>query len=428
MNFDLNEVAEDPFEAPVNGSDNYASGSTHHGAEVQQEHSERRREAIHEEPTIPDISNVDYDEDSDASTDSDFSADSDASFETMNESIIKFTFADFQSWVHTEGGLTKLMSMLNPDNDRVVNSEIGRNETNNWLLPIIPLDMTESLVWCDLDPTTEDGEIGVGSYYSTKNDLEVANCRFELRGIHRGNVWAVHRFKADHTCLRELGYLGKVKAKADVVAAFSARKMRTESRIVKPSEIINELHESYDIDITYDVALRGRNNWVELIFGRHTSSFQMLPGYLHKLVEVNPGTLTDLDVGEDGKFQHLFVALGSSRMVYNYCLRPLIIVDGAHLKGRNKGILFVAVTIDANEQVYPLAYSVGPLENDASWKWFLERVYAAYGCTQNTVIISDAHISIGNGVRHVYLNAHHALCFFHILNKLKSYGKPVTDM
>lgn len=42
----------------------------------------------------------------------------------------------------------------------------------------------------------------------------------------------------------------------------------------------------------------------------------------------------------------------------------MIVVDGTHLKGKNKGVLFVAVTKDGNEQIFPLAIGVGPIEND----------------------------------------------------------------
>ncbi|XP_057811352.1 uncharacterized protein LOC131025571 [Salvia miltiorrhiza] len=79
----------------------------------------------------------------------------------------------------------------------------------------------------------------------------------------------------------------------------------------------------------------------------------------------------DLEVDENNRFKHLFLALAASITPFFFSLRPVIVVDGTHLKGKNNGILFVAVTKDANEQVFPLAFGVGPIENDESWKWFL---------------------------------------------------------
>ncbi|XP_057809057.1 uncharacterized protein LOC131023529 [Salvia miltiorrhiza] len=79
----------------------------------------------------------------------------------------------------------------------------------------------------------------------------------------------------------------------------------------------------------------------------------------------------DLEVDENNRFKHLFLALAASITPFFFSLRPVIVVDGTHLKGKNNGILFVAVTKDANEQVFPLAFGAGPIENDESWKWFL---------------------------------------------------------
>ena len=39
-------------------------------------------------------------------------------------------------------------------------------------------------------------------------------------------------------------------------------------------------------------------------------------------------------------------------------------IDATFLKGRMKGVLFVAATKDGNEQIYPLAFGVADSEND----------------------------------------------------------------
>ncbi|XP_057771055.1 uncharacterized protein LOC130990840 [Salvia miltiorrhiza] len=139
---------------------------------------------------------------------------------------------------------------------------------------------------------------------------------------------------------------------------------------------------------------------VEMIYCGHEESYGLLPCYLHMLRMCNPGSVTDLEVDENDRLKHLFVALGSYRVAYTMCMRPIIIVDGTHLKGRNKGVLFVAVTKDDNEQVFPMAFGIGPIENDESWKWFFYRLKVAYGQNSETLIVSDAHISIQNAVKY----------------------------
>lgn len=50
--------------------------------------------------------------------------------------------------------------------------------------------------------------------------------------------------------------------------------------------------------------------------------------------------------------------------------RPVIVVDGTHLKGKYRGVMFVDAMKDENEQIFPLAVGIGDNENDNSWIWF----------------------------------------------------------
>ena len=45
-------------------------------------------------------------------------------------------------------------------------------------------------------------------------------------------------------------------------------------------------------------------------------------------------------------------------------VRPAIVINGTHLKRKYKGILFIAATMDGNDQIFPIAFEVGHLEND----------------------------------------------------------------
>ena len=46
------------------------------------------------------------------------------------------------------------------------------------------------------------------------------------------------------------------------------------------------------------------------------------------------------------------------------CCRLAIVIDGTHLKEKYKGILFIATAMDGNDQIFPIAFGVGHLEND----------------------------------------------------------------
>ena len=61
------------------------------------------------------------------------------------------------------------------------------------------------------------------------------------------------------------------------------------------------------------------------------------------------------------------MAIGGCIHGFISSIRPIIAIDGMFLKGKFKGTLFITTTLDGNNQLYPVAFSVGDSENDASW-------------------------------------------------------------
>lgn len=56
-------------------------------------------------------------------------------------------------------------------------------------------------------------------------------------------------------------------------------------------------------------------------------------------------------------------------------------IDVAHFKGTYKGIMLVVVSIDANQQVYPIAFGLGDKKNDESRTWFMTSLRTTVGCS-----------------------------------------------
>jgi len=56
--------------------------------------------------------------------------------------------------------------------------------------------------------------------------------------------------------------------------------------------------------------------------------------------------------------------------------RPLICLDGCHIKTKFGGQLLTAVGMDPNDCIYPVAFAVVEVESFVTWKWFLESLKA----------------------------------------------------
>ncbi|KAG6516668.1 hypothetical protein ZIOFF_027141 [Zingiber officinale] len=101
--------------------------------------------------------------------------------------------------------------------------------------------------------------------------------------------------------------------------------------------------------------------------------------------------------------------------------RPLVFLDGTHIKNKYKGCILVAVAKDANDDLFTLAYSVVDAENDDNWGWFCFQLksallsYRFIGFHEFT-FFSDRHPRIIKAIQLVFPGSHHAYCLRHLVD------------
>ena len=72
---------------------------------------------------------------------------------------------------------------------------------------------------------------------------------------------------------------------------------------------------------------------------------------MEALRRTNPGTVIDLVVNElDRRFERVFICFGGCIEGFENC-RPILYLDGTHLKSRFKGCLLSATGKDANDGI-----------------------------------------------------------------------------
>ena len=77
----------------------------------------------------------------------------------------------------------------------------------------------------------------------------------------------------------------------------------------------------------------------------------------------NLGTVTRIQTDEENIFEYFFMALGPCITRFT-SYKPVVAIDGTHLKGKYKGVLYVVAAMDGNEPICPIAFGVRDLEND----------------------------------------------------------------
>ena len=90
----------------------------------------------------------------------------------------------------------------------------------------------------------------------------------------------------------------------------------------------------------------------------------MLLSYSYMLKRENSETVTKFQIDEENKFEFCFMALGPYIFGFKMCFIPAITSDRTNLKGKYKRILFIAIAMDNNDRIFPIAFGVRDIEND----------------------------------------------------------------
>ncbi|KAK8658345.1 hypothetical protein V6N13_036553 [Hibiscus sabdariffa] len=179
--------------------------------------------------------------------------------------------------------------------------------------------------------------------------------------------WQIRSVNGEHTCLREF-------QNHNVTAKWLAENYFS-SFYVDPNFSHNSLkqivHKDWGIHVPKTKCIRTKNLAIENLNGNHKEQYAKLYAYLDELRQSNPGTTTVCKLDER-KFERLYICMQAMKDGFKAGCRPIIGLDGCHLKGYYQGHLLPAVGIDADDSIYPISFAVVESENQSSWCWFLE--------------------------------------------------------
>nr|KAJ0188457.1 hypothetical protein LSAT_V11C900463100 [Lactuca sativa] len=137
-------------------------------------------------------------------------------------------------------------------------------------------------------------------------------------------------------------------------------------RVWKPKDIIRDMNALLQINMSYSQAWHAREFSLGLMMGTPEESFSKLPVYFHNLKKHNPGTVAYIKTDSEDRFEYRFFTIGCAMHAFRECCRKVIIMDGVPLKGKYKGTILHAVTMDGNNQILPIGYGICPKETTDS--------------------------------------------------------------
>ncbi|GKD93493.1 heat stress transcription factor B-4-like protein, partial [Tanacetum coccineum] len=141
----------------------------------------------------------------------------------------------------------------------------------------------------------------------------------------------------------------------------------------------DQLQRELEVQISMSKAFIAKAKAEREIRGDHVLQYSMLRDYFVELQSTNPNTTIKIAVERNTDpffptrvFQRIYVCLGALKLGFRACRRDLLGLDGAFMKGSFLGQVLVAVGLDSNNRIYPLAYALVEAETKSSWCWFLQ--------------------------------------------------------
>lgn len=187
--------------------------------------------------------------------------------------------------------------------------------------------------------------------------------------------WMVKTFTDIHTCLqqRELKWFSSTFLSKQIGETI------TSNPEIPAKALKDKLELDYELGLKRQTAYRAKKKALGIMKGDSIQQYGRLRDYILELRTTNPNTTVRVDVepGTDPSantriFRRIYICLGALKAGYKAGMREILGLDGAHMKKPQPGHILTAVSVDANNGIYPLAYAVVETENAQSWSWFLE--------------------------------------------------------
>ncbi|CAN0892831.1 hypothetical protein LINGRAHAP2_LOCUS17797 [Linum grandiflorum] len=259
--------------------------------------------------------------------------------------------------------------------------------------------------------------------------------RFTAKCATEGCPWRIHAAKLpgvptftirtiheSHTC-GGISHLGHQQASVQWVANSVEQRLR-ENPNCKPKEILEEIHRTHGITLSYKQAWRGKERIMASMRGSFEEGYRLLPQYCEQIKRTNPGSIAAVyGSPTDNCFQRLFISFQASIYGFLNGCRPLLGLDRTYLKSKYLGTLLLVTAFDGDGALFPLAFGVVDEENDDNWMWFLSELHTLLDMNAEIMprltILSDREKGIVEAVEANFPTAFHGFCMLHLTGSFR---------
>ncbi|XP_026458270.1 uncharacterized protein LOC113358799 isoform X2 [Papaver somniferum] len=254
------------------------------------------------------------------------------------------------------------------------------------------------------------------------------NCEWFMyaRKLPNEPTFNLKGFSLDHTCIGDpLGRNSSANPEFVAQCVIEKLKTSTSSVLPKPAEIANDFWTSHNTLIPYHVAWKARNIVLEKINGSYDESYKLIPSLCEMIIRTNPGSVAKFTYGRnDNCFDSVTICFDAPMKGFINGCRPIVGLDGCHLKGKYGGCLLSATSLDAQNGLVPLGIMICRNECFENWYLFLKDLKP--GLVDHRLqlnFISDRQKGLLEAVALLFPGAPHRFCIRHLSKNFKTHYK-----
>ncbi|XP_057250284.1 uncharacterized protein LOC125496971 [Beta vulgaris subsp. vulgaris] len=264
--------------------------------------------------------------------------------------------------------------------------------------------------------------------YTASCIVEACDWRIHASKLVDGISWAIKTMCGEHKLCRRLEENPMVTC--DWLCRHLLGDITANPNI--PVESLQKLcMERYRINVKKRLFYKVKSMTKEHIHGGFAKSYSLLPAYAEVIKKTNPGsyalvTWTRGSVAATPQFKACFFSFAAQVRGFLKGCRPIIGIDGAHLSGYYKGCLLTAVSIDGNNEIFVIAYSIVDTESGETWGYFFQNLrllFSKEGITRDDwTFISDRMKGVETSLYNVFPKATRRVCAQHLYSNCKNGG------
>jgi hypothetical protein len=207
---------------------------------------------------------------------------------------------------------------------------------------------------------------------------------------HHGCPWTVHARKGNdgswritsvvqpHTCLTNVDDRRHVQLSLRFISQRLVNIIKN-CPLLTVVTLIEVVMVVWGYCVKYGRAWRAKQRALKLIYGNWAEVYECLLTILHAMKAKNSGVHFEYVpkpevIGPKGRqyFLRAFWIFGQCVKAFKHCC-DVLSIDVTFLMGKYKGTMLIAIGIDADRQLVPLAFAIVE-KNSGNWGWFLHLV------------------------------------------------------